>query len=264
MIDKDKLKRRFSRNAKSYDEYANVQKYMGDYLIKLTSNNLAINILEVGSGTGYVTKLLKHNFPNANITAVDIAEGMIEVAKENFKDDEIDFICGDIETLTFNKKFDLIISNATFQWFNNPSKTLSKLKSIMTNNSTLCFSTFGNNTFSELHDCYKKLQDNSNDYIKPGQRFMKASELKLLIKESVGFSDTNLILISETEYIEHFDTCHSFFKSIKKIGANNSQNANSMRDPSFIQKVITRYEKNYTFGNRVQATYHALFAKIDF
>lgn len=170
MINKDKLKRRFSRQATNYDQYANVQKFMGNKLIAMMNGKPVLNILEVGSGTGYVTYLLRKAFPNAQIMAVDIAEGMIKVARERIHDDSVTFICGDIESINLDGKFDLIISNATFQWFNEPRKTLEKLKNYLTSKGSLYFSTFGENTFSELHSCYEKTQIGNDANVKPGDR----------------------------------------------------------------------------------------------
>ena len=126
MIDKEKLKRRFSRNANQYDKYAKVQKKMGDVLIeKIKSTKCRYkNILEIGCGTGYVTTALFELFKDSNITAVDIAPGMINHVKSKLLDKRVEFICADAEEMDFDKKYDLIISNATFQWFNNLENTL--------------------------------------------------------------------------------------------------------------------------------------------
>ena len=109
MIDKEKLKRRFSRNARQYDKYAKVQKNMGDILIeKIKSTKTQYkNILEIGCGTGYVTKLLCEHFKTLNITAIDIAPGMISHAKSKISDTRVGFICGDVEEMDFDK--DLIL-----------------------------------------------------------------------------------------------------------------------------------------------------------
>ena len=55
---------------------------MSDILIEfmLENNKDSIkikNILEIGCGTGYLTRALIELFPSAHITAVDIAPGMI-------------------------------------------------------------------------------------------------------------------------------------------------------------------------------------------
>lgn len=100
---------------------------MANQLIDQLSTNFfnqEIAILEIGCGTGYLTQLLCEKFPKAAITAVDLSSGMIELAKEKVREDRISFICGDIEELSIERHYDLIISNATFQWFNSLHTTI--------------------------------------------------------------------------------------------------------------------------------------------
>lgn len=84
-------------------------------------------ILEIGCGTGYLTKLLHDAYPQAKLTAVDIAPGMIEKAKQRLNDAPITWLCADIEEAELHETYDLIISNATFQWLMTPKQTIAKL-----------------------------------------------------------------------------------------------------------------------------------------
>lgn len=256
MIDKDKVKRRFSKNAKTYDKYANVQKLMGNKLIDIIDNRTYSSILEIGSGTGYVTELLRKKYPKAKITAMDIAEGMIEHTSKRMSDSNINFICGDFETTDIDGTFDLIISNATIQWFNNHKDSINKMKSLLNDGGNICISTFGSRTFTELHETYRALQDNCEDYIKPGQDFYDLIMLNDLM--SVCFNPISVSTVNEI-YIEKFKDCISFFNSIKKIGANNASSSNTVKDPKFILKVIDYYESTYKMDDFVYATYEGLF-----
>jgi len=265
MIDKDKLKRRFSRNAKQYDKYAKVQKIMGDKLISIIKddNKYFQSILEIGCGTGYVTRALKENFPEAEITAIDIAPGMIEYVKSTTKMKSIKFICGDIEEVVLDKKYDLIISNATFQWFNHFDETLSKLLKSLNSEGTLVFSTFGKETFKELHRAFKKAKDilNINEDVSPGQRFYSLNEIEMIcsnVKQDNNLKDME-IYSSESFENEYFDCCKDFLISVKKIGANNSQSSRSITAPDFIERVMEIYDRDYSENNKVRATYHNLF-----
>lgn len=264
MIDKDKLKRRFSRNAKQYDRYARVQKIMGDTLIENIKNDKInySNILEIGCGTGYVTKRLVEKFPNAKITAVDIAPGMIEQVKNSIKSDRVEFICGDIEEMDICDKYDLIISNATFQWFNQLDKTLEKLVKQLNSKGILCFSTFGEKTFSELHDSFKKAKEllKISEAVSPGQSFYSLNGLQKICEEAtIKNGLNNEISLSETYESEYFNCCKDFLYSVKKIGANNSQSSGNRLTPDFIETVMEIYDKDYLEDNKVRATYHNLF-----
>lgn len=264
MIDKEKLKRRFSRNANQYDKYAKVQKKTGDILIeKIKSTKTRYeNILEIGCGTGYVTTALFELFKNSNITAVDIAPGMINHVKTKLSDKRINYICADAEETDFDQKYDLIISNATFQWFNNVESTLKKLADTLASGGFMCFSTFGKNTFSELKKCYQKASAyfGIKDTIYSSQPYLSLEDYK---KMCGSILDKNYTLsFTETYEYEYFNCCKDFLYSIKKIGANNSRKNSNIVHPDFIDKVIDIYDKDFKKDGKVAATYHNLFVFI--
>jgi ubiquinone/menaquinone biosynthesis C-methylase UbiE len=76
------------------------------------SDGKGLKILEIGSGTGSLTKALALAFPNAQITSLDPSPHYLQYAKNrlgNFK--RIDFLQGYGEDLNFkNESFDAVIS----------------------------------------------------------------------------------------------------------------------------------------------------------
>lgn len=272
MIDKQQVKSHFSKNASSYNQYAHVQKKMKDILIKfILQNNKDVseikNILEIGCGTGYLTSALAEIFPSAHITAVDIAPGMISEVKSKFISNSINFICADIEEIELNDAYDIIISNATFQWFNHMSITLKKLYTALNANGMLCFSTFGKYTFCELDECFNKTRQalSIKESIHPGQFFYGLNDLTTLCKNSIDSTTNNDETLVESKEIfeyEYFNNCMDFFYSIKKTGANSSNKSNRVTSPTFMKKVIDLYTENFKENNKVKVTYHCLFYKI--
>ena len=269
MINKQLLKKRFNNHAKTYDAYAGVQKSMANQLIdQLPTNffNQKIAILEVGCGTGYLTQLLCKKFPKAAITAVDLSSGMIELAKKKIREDRVSFICGDIEELSIEKHYDLIISNATFQWFNSLHTTIKKLYKQLKPTGSLLFSTFGNGTFQELHSCYshakQKLDLSSNS--SPGQSFFSLEELSQICEQALVPLRKHPFKLSKMEKLEiqYFPTVQAFFTSIKKIGASNSNEESYCQRPSFFHELINLYENNHRDENGVKVTYHCLMFNI--
>lgn len=84
--------------------------------IKLVKQNFnePINILEIGTGSGCISIALKKNL-DCNITATDISEKALDVAKLNAKNNNVDI--NFINTNIFdgvNDKFNLIISNPPY------------------------------------------------------------------------------------------------------------------------------------------------------
>ncbi|SNT02815.1 malonyl-CoA O-methyltransferase [Bacillus sp. OK838] len=269
MIDKRLLSKRFSEHAKTYDAYANVQKNMARQLVDLLpqkNTSQRINILEIGCGTGYLTRLLVKTFPNAVITAVDLAPGMVEVAKGLTKEDRVTVLCADIEEMELNENYDLVISNATFQWLNNLPATLEKLSARLTPEGCLIFSTFGTKTFQELHMSYEHAKEKLQLTIdsSPGQMFYTLEELSQVCEEAIPFSSAFPIEMTKMETLEpeYFQTVREFFTSIKKIGAANSNKENYCQRPAFFRELINIYDTEYREESGVKATYHCLFFKI--
>jgi malonyl-CoA O-methyltransferase len=262
MIDKQLLQKRFSLHAKTYDRYAQVQKQMaGQLLTALDGPNLPdkARILEIGCGTGYLTKALCTRFPQAQIFAVDLAPGMIEVAKEKVRLEQVTFICGDIEQMNWQKSFDLIISNATFQWFNQLELTLKKLFSSLTTNGMILFSTFGCDTFRELHTSFQRaLSTLQLQAEPPGQSFYSLAELLGLCRQALGEFGEIPCLGTQDSVIEHFPSVKDFLTSVKKIGASNSNLSTIGQRPSVLKEMMRIYEQEVCAGMVVQATYHVL------
>ncbi|WP_254904781.1 methyltransferase domain-containing protein [Clostridium tyrobutyricum] len=223
--------------------------------------------MEIGCGTGELTLSLSKLFPSSHITAVDIAPGMIDTAKSKFKNQYIDFICDDIENMKIKHNYDLIISNAAFQWFNNLQKTVDKLYVALNSAGILCFSTFGQYTFCELKECFNKAGKmlSLKDPISPGQVFYNLDDLTLLCNNIVNnrlHGCKSLVESKEMFEYEYFNNFRDFLYSIKKIGASSSNKQTKPASPAFIRKVISLYNENYMKNNRVKATYHCLFFKI--
>jgi len=75
-------------------------------------------ILEIGTGSGAIAIALASEQKNANITATDISEKALHVARENAQKnnvaDRIFFIQGDMFVPLDNQRFDMIISNPPY------------------------------------------------------------------------------------------------------------------------------------------------------
>ena len=69
-------------------------------------------VLDLGAGTGLLSKFLLEKFPNADITLVDLADNMLDKAKIRFKDhSNFKYINEDYINYKFDEKFDIIMSS---------------------------------------------------------------------------------------------------------------------------------------------------------
>ncbi|HBI03039.1 MAG TPA: malonyl-[acyl-carrier protein] O-methyltransferase BioC [Paenibacillaceae bacterium] len=244
-----------------HGQYAKVQKVMGDTLLTQMQEQKKTyhNILEIGCGTGYLTKKLREMFPEAKMTLVDIAPGMIDYVKSTLPPENMKFICGDMEELDVQDTYDLIISNATFQWFNQLENTIQKLVASLQSEGTLAFSTFGDDTFYELHEATNKAKIalNRNKQVQPGPSFYSLDQIEdMFIGLGLNHNQTSF---SESYYKEHFNKCREFLHAVKKIGANNSLAGNHGMGVALMKKVMEIYDQDYEENNQVRATYHTMF-----
>jgi demethylmenaquinone methyltransferase/2-methoxy-6-polyprenyl-1,4-benzoquinol methylase len=83
-------------------------------------------ILDVGTGTGVLIPLLRGY--TGNITAIDSAEKMIEVARKKFEGQEVNFIHGDALEYPFEDgSFDHIICYSVFPHFDDKPLAIARL-----------------------------------------------------------------------------------------------------------------------------------------
>jgi len=73
-------------------------------------------ILDIGTGSGCIAISLAKNLPNAKVSALDISQEALEVAKENTRlnNVNIEFINADIFKYKSDKKYDVIVSNPPY------------------------------------------------------------------------------------------------------------------------------------------------------
>ena len=73
-------------------------------------------ILDIGTGSGCIAISLAKNFPNSKVSALDISNDALEVAKENAKlnNVEVNFINADIFNYESEKIYDIVVSNPPY------------------------------------------------------------------------------------------------------------------------------------------------------
>lgn len=260
MINKQQVMRRFGRMSASYDEYARIQKDMAASLLALIKNNSKlIRILEIGCGTGYFTRLLSNQYPHAEILATDISPGMLTTARSKLAGcSNIRYALEDGENLQIREKFDLVISNAAFQWFNNHPQAYTGFYNCLNPGGYLIYTTFGPKTFYELHASFKAAREilDQQSEAQHGQSFADAAFLAQSM-ESAGFCD---ISHTEAELREYFPSVKDFMQSVKKIGANNaSYDANRPVSRKLMFTMMEYYETHFKEENSIHATYHAIY-----
>ncbi|MGB3112885.1 MAG: methyltransferase domain-containing protein, partial [Candidatus Omnitrophota bacterium] len=146
------IKRNFSRGARHYDRHSAVQRECALKILDLAGEKRHSRILEIGCGTGVYTGLLSDKFPGAEITAVDLSRPMVDLAKKKISGSNVRFVVDDGECMPLDGKFDMITSNAAFQWFENLDAAIGSFSEGLSDGGTLCFSMYGPETFKEFQE----------------------------------------------------------------------------------------------------------------
>ena len=111
-----------------------------DDIISFILDNAAVgpgkDILDVACGTGVL-------FPDylargvASVTAVDIAPEMVKIAARKFPQENVTVLCGDVETLPLDRKFDCIMVYNAFPHFPEPARLVERLAGLLKEGGTL-------------------------------------------------------------------------------------------------------------------------------
>ena len=114
----ENVKEHFEKEAEEFDNtiLKLIPKYneMIDSMISVIpfESSDKFKLLDLGCGTGNVTKAAKKKFPNSMINCIDIAENMIQMAKIKLEDyDDITYHVGDFSEVDFEEKFDVVVSS---------------------------------------------------------------------------------------------------------------------------------------------------------
>lgn len=86
---------------------------------QLINTSLSLNgnesILDLGCGDGVLTEQLSKLVPQGNVLGIDASESMIQSAKK-LENENLSFICMNINQIDFANRFDIIYSNAALHW----------------------------------------------------------------------------------------------------------------------------------------------------
>ena len=126
MIDKSEVITFFDRLAPEWD--ANM--VTNDTVINTILDNAGVkrgnDVLDVACGTGVLFPYYMSR-DVSSLTAADISPKMIEIAREKYKDINIEIICTDVETYDFGKIFDSIVVYNAFPHFRDADALISVL-----------------------------------------------------------------------------------------------------------------------------------------
>ena len=247
--DKAQMVRDFSRSAHLYDRYASVQFQVADALLA-ELRGAHESIFEIGCGTGHYTRLLRDRYRTARLKACDISARMVAVAREKLRDEAVEFVIADAETLVLNERFDLVTSNATLQWFEDLAGALKRCRDALADGGLLAFSIFGPETFRELDHCLRLALGRAADGVVRSKTFLEKERIAEMLDASFDRVTARDVMIRE-----EYPSLRALLEKIKYTGTRGGGlPGDSLAQPRLLGRVEKLFEAE--FGG-VEATYQA-------
>lgn len=244
---KQLILRRFSKHFDTYNHRARVQedicRTLAEKLIPhLDPTSLPQHVLEIGTGTGFLTRALSRQLRGARWTLNDLAPEFSRYIEPSLFSTAPDLLIGDAESLPF-PDCELIVTASTIQWFEDISSFFKKAHASLPPGGILALSTFGPQNFHQLID----LTDAHLTY--------PSSEKLLDYAHAAGFHP----LAHEDELVTlSFPGSLHILRYMKDLGLNAIPHARWTRQS--LEKFLTRYvELHSTPDEQVTLTYHPLY-----
>jgi malonyl-CoA O-methyltransferase len=216
MIDKKGVAMSFSKAAKHYDQYAQLQRDIGDVLLnKLNADKMNIDtvtqLVDLGCGTGYFAEKLNQQFPHAAITCFDLSQAMLEQAKKR-PIKSANFEQGDVDALPFeNNSLDVIYSNLVVQWSNDLKQCLRKIYSSLKPGGRCYISTLVTGTLAELTLAWKTVDQDPHT-----NSFLSLQNIEGIVADiPLGYANIS----TETRTL-YYGNVIEVMRALKGIGAN--------------------------------------------
>lgn len=256
---KQSIRRNFARRATSYDGHAGMQRFMARGLMSRLTEALprSRRILEVGCGTGYLTALLRQANPQAELVALDLDPALIAQARRRLgPDSRVSWLVADGEALV-RGRFDLLVSNATFQWFTQPRETIRAYFQALNPGGCLAFSTLGPETFGELDASLRQAAIALNLESVPAiaaRSFLSERNWE----ESLRLTGFSPVQLTRKMLQARFPTVPDFLQALKATGATNP-NPRPF-SPRLFAALLQAYEARFRQNGHIPVTYELIWA----
>ena len=146
-----RLRRGFEQAAADYDRHAGVQQEVTRRLLaRLELVRIdPTRILDLGAGTGEGAAQLQQCHPEAQVIAVDFAQGMLQRARARAPDGQ-PVVADAFQLPLAPASVDLVFSSSTLQWCVPLADALAEIIRVLRPGGLLMFSTYGPDTLREL------------------------------------------------------------------------------------------------------------------
>jgi malonyl-CoA O-methyltransferase len=253
-LDKAKVAESFGRAAERYDSAALLQHAVGEKLLAdLKPDHSIKSLIDLGCGTGYHCPQLQENYPDAQVTGVDISASMLAYAAAQYS--QGNWLCADAEDLPLeDNSQSLVFSNFALQWCEDIDQLAAQLYRVLEPGGQLCFAVPGPETLNELRSAWQQVDGRVHV-----NRFNSLLDWHNAL-HSAGFTEVELK--SETITQQH-QSVRELLIELKDVGAhnNNAGKQNSMTGKQQLKALYAAYEGYRQADGNFPATWEIISCK---
>ena len=252
------IDRTFSRAGKYYDQAAALQQTIALQLLSsFKTENVVSDVLEIGAGTGFLTRALSARFPHASIRAIDSAKGMLDICEAKFEpSSNVSFQLADAQSFAGEKqsvdKYDLITGSSVLQWIVQRRVLFEQLKAMLGPHGRLLFSVMLSGTLRELRALRSEMFPE-----KTGKNWLPSSAE---LNEDLARADCMVLKYHQESRTEYFESAHALIAHLSASGTTGTGYSNKALNRGELRELCSEYDARYTNANKtVPATYEIAY-----
>jgi len=254
-LDRARLRASFERASASYESAAGLQaRVAAELLERVDAFGFTPGVvLDLGAGTGRVTRELKRRYPRSQVLALDIAPGMLREARRHQSLlRRFARVCGDALRLPLKgASVDLVFSSLMLQWCEPLAVALAEVQRVLAPGGFFAFSTFGPDTLHELRSAWAQADDYNHV-----NRFHDVQEIGDALMRA-GLSEPVL----DVDHIElGYPDALALMRDLKAIGAHNvtAGRPRALAGRARLARLGEAYE-SFRRGAQLPATFEVIY-----
>jgi malonyl-CoA O-methyltransferase len=254
-LDKTKIRHSFAAAAASYDRVAALQRQVGrEVLQRFPVAPGGGVLLDLGSGTGFLSAQIKQFGVVDNVVAIDLALPMLEISRRNHQALAIQHLCADAQQLPLRGgALGQIYSNLALQWLQDLPLVFGELKRVLQPDGQLVFATFGPQTLKELKLAWAAVDDavHVNDF--------NGSEA---IERALNLAGFGSLQLATTIHRCRYPSVMTLMRELKALGAHNINNGRKRKPTTKaeLQRMIEHYQQQME-GQVIEASYEIIMVR---